>query len=66
MKEALYFEKILIQEILIVETNNLAQHTFFFKQRILNQEKGTDFQECVAQLLKSCQCSKIRLGKCTA
>ena len=56
-----------MQEILIVETNDLAQHSFFFfKQRRLNQEKGTDFLECVAQLSKSCQCSKIRLGKCTA
>ena len=51
MKEALYFEKILMQEILIVETNDLAQYSLFFlktnkqtnKQRILNQEKGTDF-----------------------
>lgn len=45
MKEALYFEKILMREILIVETNDLAQHSFFFffKQRHLNQEKGTDF-----------------------
>lgn len=47
MKEALYFEKILMHEILIVETNDLAQYSLFFflkkKQRILNQGKGTDF-----------------------
>lgn len=32
MKEALYFEKILMQEILIVETNDLAQYSLFKKQ----------------------------------
>lgn len=30
MKEALYFEKILMHEILIVETNDLAQYSLFF------------------------------------